>query len=90
MHAVQADVLGMRRNTGRRSEHALMPSKTKSQRKLMRAALHGADFPKARKVRRSMSRDDLKHFAKGPISTSNREVYAYDFRSRNNLKRGRG
>lgn len=51
----------------------------------MRAAAHGADFPKAEKVRASMTPkqiDDFSHLkAEGPSHT-------YNWRSRRNLKRG--
>ena len=48
---------------------------------LMQAALHGASFPKAKEVRASMSKQDLKDF-----SQMEHESYSYDFRKRNNLK----
>jgi hypothetical protein len=41
-----------------------MPSTTEKQRRTMAAALHGADFPLARKLRRSMSTDQLRDFSK--------------------------
>ena len=43
-----------------------MPSVSKAQQRLMGAAEHGADFPMARKLRSSMSHDQLHDFAAGP------------------------
>lgn len=62
-----------------------MPAKSQKQANLMRAALHGADFPKARQVRESMSRESLKDFAR----TVDHESHTYNWRSRNNLKQHR-
>lgn len=45
-----------------------MPSKSKAQQRLMAAAEHGADFPMARKLRQSMSHDQLHDFAVGSMS----------------------
>ena len=42
-----------------------MPAKSKAQANLMRAAEHGASFPMAQKVRRSMSMKQLHEFAAG-------------------------
>lgn len=42
-----------------------MPSKSKSQQRLFQAAEHGADFPKAKKIRNSMSHDQMHDFAAG-------------------------
>jgi len=44
-----------------------MPSKSKSQQRLMAAAEHGADFPMAQKVRASMTMSQLHDFAKGSM-----------------------
>lgn len=63
-----------------------MPAKSKAQQRLAQAALHGADFPKAKRMRASMDRSDLKHFA----ASVEHEAHTYDWRTRNNLKRGRG
>lgn len=46
----------------------LMPSTSKKQRRLMRAAMHGADFPMAKKVRQSMAPATLAEFAEAPVS----------------------
>lgn len=43
-----------------------MPAKSKSQARLMAAAEHGADFPMARKVRASMTHDQMHDFAATP------------------------
>lgn len=40
-----------------------MPSVSRAQRRLMGAAEHGADFPMARKLRASMSHEQLHDFA---------------------------
>lgn len=40
-----------------------MPAKSQSQRRLMGAAVHGATFPKARAIRRSMSKGQMREFA---------------------------
>ncbi len=45
-----------------------MPSKSVSQQKLFQAAEHGADFPMAKKLRKSMSHDQLHDFAVGSES----------------------
>jgi hypothetical protein len=42
-----------------------MPSVSKSQQRLMQAAEHGADFAMARKVRSSMTHDQMHDFAVG-------------------------
>lgn len=43
-----------------------MPSHSESQRRLMAAAEHGADFPKARELRKHMSMKQLHDFAVKP------------------------
>ena len=40
-----------------------MPSVSKSERRLMGAAEHGANFPKAKKIRKSMSHKQMHEFA---------------------------
>lgn len=60
-----------------------MPAKSQKQANLMRAALHGADFPKAKEVRASMSRQEMRDF-----SGFQTESHAYNWRSRENLRRG--
>ena len=52
----------------------------------MAAAEHGAHFPKAQQLRASMTRAQLHDFAKAQRIDS--ESHAYNWRSRNNLKRG--
>lgn len=42
-----------------------MPAKSKAQARLFGAALHGADFPAARKLRESASPSTLREFATG-------------------------
>jgi hypothetical protein len=39
-----------------------MPATSEKQRRLMAAALHGADFPKAKAIRKSMSPAQIKHY----------------------------
>ena len=41
-----------------------MPAKSKAQRRLMAAAEHGAKFPMARKIRKSMTKSQMRDFAK--------------------------
>lgn len=65
-----------------------MPAKSQKQANLMRAALHGADFPKAQAVRETMTRKQLKEWAQTRGIES--ESGGYNWRSRNNLRRGRG
>lgn len=43
-----------------------MPAKSKAQANLMRAAEHGASFPMAKKVRASMTTQQMQDFAAGP------------------------
>lgn len=43
-----------------------MPSKSVAQQHLMQAAEHGADFPMAKKLRKSMSHEQLHDFSVGP------------------------
>jgi len=46
-----------------------MPAKSKSQQRLMAAALHGATFKKAAEVRESMTTQQLREFATtGPLA----------------------
>lgn len=42
-----------------------MPAKSRAQQRLMQAAEHGANFPMANKLRRSMSMSQLHDFASG-------------------------
>lgn len=44
-----------------------MPSESKSQQRAFQAAKHGADFPLARKLRASMSAEQLDDFATGSM-----------------------
>jgi hypothetical protein len=45
-----------------------MPAKSKAQQRLMAAAEHGADFPAAKKLRRSMTQEQLHDFAAGSMA----------------------
>lgn len=62
-----------------------MPATSRKQANLMRAAAHGADFPKARRIRASLSPDQIEKF-----SRFESESHAYDHRTRNNLKQNKG
>lgn len=42
-----------------------MPAKSKAQQRLMQAAEHGANFPMARKIRESMTHQQMHDFASG-------------------------
>lgn len=42
-----------------------MPAKSRSQQRLMQAAEHGAQFPKAQQLRQSMTKTQLHDFASG-------------------------
>ncbi len=42
-----------------------MPSKSRSQQRLFQAAEHGANFPMARKIRQSMTHQQMHDFASG-------------------------
>lgn len=42
-----------------------MPAKSRAQQRLMQAAEHGADFPMARKIRQSMTHQQMHDFAVG-------------------------
>lgn len=44
-----------------------MPSKSKSQQRLMQAAEHGATFPKAAQIRKTMTLGQMHDFATGPM-----------------------
>lgn len=44
-----------------------MPSKSKAQQRLMQAAAHGAHFPMAEQIRRSMTPGQIQDFASGSM-----------------------
>lgn len=44
-----------------------MPSKSKAQQRLMAAAEHGAQFPMAQQIRKSMTHQQMHDFASGPM-----------------------
>lgn len=55
--------------SGRQSRGGgLVPSRSRAQQRLMRAAEHGADFPMAKKVRASMTSEQLHDFASGAMA----------------------
>lgn len=81
-----------------------MPSVSKAQQRLMAAAEHGATFPTARKLRQSMTHEQLHDDALGSMAHKpahvsaptpkaapkyETEVHTYDWRQRHGLKRGR-
>jgi len=51
-----------------------MPAVSKAQANLMRAAEHGADFPKAKKLRASMTLKQLADYAHTPTNGLPRHV----------------
>jgi len=51
-----------------------MPGVSKSQVNLFRAAEHGADFPKAKKLRASMTLKQLADYARTPTKNLPRHV----------------
>lgn len=53
-----------------------MPAKSKAQQRLMAAAEHGATFPKAVSLRKSMSGSSLKDFAEGSTKGKPERVIA--------------
>lgn len=56
----------------------------------MAAALHGADFPKAKALRERLSTPELEAFATRVRASGGSETHMYNHRSRNNLKQHRG
>lgn len=54
----------------------MSPARSKSQQRLMGAAAHGADFPKAREVRASMSPKSLREYASGSTKGKPQHVKA--------------
>jgi hypothetical protein len=44
-----------------------MPAKSKAQQRLIAAAAHGADFPKAKAIRSSMTLDEMRDYATGSM-----------------------
>jgi len=46
-----------------------MPSRSRAQQRLMGAAEHGANFPMARKLRQSMTHQQLHDFASGSMKS---------------------
>lgn len=66
-----------------------MPAKSPAQARLMQAAKAGATFPKAKAIRQSMSRSQLDDFTNVDPSRFESEATRYNWRSRQNLKRGK-
>ena len=66
-----------------------MPAKSEAQARLMRAAEHGADFPKAKAIRESMSPEQIQDFSRTSAEDASNQTNRYNWRSRRNLKRGR-
>jgi GTP-dependent phosphoenolpyruvate carboxykinase len=59
-----------------------MPAKSKAQQRLMAAAEHGASFPAAKKIRRTMTREQMHDFARGSMQGKPAHVNAYGKRAR--------
>ena len=57
-----------------------MPAKSRAQQRLMQAAEHGADFPEARKLRASMTHEQLHDFAVGSERGKPEHVAAHPHR----------
>jgi hypothetical protein len=53
-----------------------MPSESKAEQRLMGAAEHGADFPAAKKLRASMTHEQLHDFASGSMKGKPEHVQA--------------
>jgi hypothetical protein len=67
-----------------------MPSKSKAQQRLMAAAEHGADFSMAKKLRKSMTHEQLHDFAVGSMKGKPAHVKAKNhFGERAAMGRGR-
>lgn len=62
-----------------------MPSKSKSQKRLMAAAEHGAIFPKSAAIRDTMSLGQMRDFSKGPMAGKPERVKAKPSRRHLNL-----
>jgi hypothetical protein len=45
----------------------MSPARSKAQQRLMAAAEHNADFPKAKAIRKSMTHDQMHDFASGSM-----------------------
>jgi len=58
-----------------------MPAKSKAQQRLMAAAEHGADFPMARKIRSSMTHQQMHDFASGSMKSKPAHVSQHPHRN---------
>lgn len=65
---------------GRASHPHPMPAESEKQARLMRAALHGAEFPKAKQIRASMSRQQISEFTH--TATRQPDVESHVYRKR--------
>lgn len=54
-----------------------MPSKSRSEQRLMAAAEHGATFPAAKKLRESMTHQQLHDFASGSMKGKPEHVHPH-------------
>jgi len=52
----------------------MSPARSKSQERLFQAAEHGATFPKAAKLRASLTREQLRDFATGSMKNKPEHV----------------
>jgi len=62
------------------SEDFALPAKSRAQQKLFQAAEHGANFPMAKKLRKSMTHDQLHDFAVGSMKGKPAHVNRYGAR----------
>ncbi len=67
----------------------MSPAKSRKQANLMRAAEHGASFPKAKAIRKSMTPAQIKDFTHTAPGAASDASHSYNWRQRRNLKRGR-
>ena len=55
-----------------------MPAKSQSQQRLMAAAEHGSNFPKAKALRASMTMSELGDYARGPMKGKPERVKSFN------------
>ena len=63
-----------------------MPSKSRAQQRLMQAAEHGATFPMAKKIRASMTHEQMHDFAVGSEKGKPQHVPHSDHHMKNQHK----
>jgi hypothetical protein len=57
-----------------------MPATSKAQQRLMAAADHGAQFPQAKALRRTMTKQQLSDYASGPMKGKPEHASSYGAR----------